>query len=113
MSIKKFPPWSGLPIALICVLIAWSINHHEKSFAATGAVIAVLGVLTIGRPIIRMGYGRWFSASQMIDGGTFPPTREQEEEDFQQREDARAIQIYGPLLIVVGTLMNGFSGYIC
>jgi hypothetical protein len=66
-----FPYWLGVPISVLAGAIACSIQPHPSSFAAAGAVIAVMGVLTIGRPIMRLGYSKWLTASRLIDGGHY------------------------------------------
>ena len=110
-----FPSWVGIPFAGLVALVAWKFQTHSVSFAAAGAVIAVLGVLTIGRPIFRLGYSEWLKNHRSLDGGYFTPEEEPPEykrEKEEEEKDALAVQFIGPLLVSVGTLLNGFSGFI-
>lgn len=99
-------------LALNSVIFVLLPNPISSRAALTGAVLAVLGVIMIGRPIARLGYFEWLQQSRSIDGGSFSPTPEEIKKDRQDKMDAQAVQIMGPLLIAIGTLLNGASGYI-
>ncbi len=108
-------PWAGGLIAIPIVVGMVAIGHckHDPSYAAlAGATVAVLGVLTVGRPILRLGYDQWLNASRTIDGGSFKQTPEQQKAKQEENRDAQAIQLSGPLLIIFGTLLNGASGFL-
>jgi heme/copper-type cytochrome/quinol oxidase subunit 1 len=79
------------------------VNH----LAAIGAVFAVIGIFTMGRPIVRLGYAEWLRQSRSIDGGKADNTPSLVDEDAR---DALAVQLYGPIVAASGTLLNGFSG---
>ncbi|MBD8665315.1 hypothetical protein IFT59_18910 [Rhizobium sp. CFBP 8752] len=84
----------------------------DKTAAFIGASAACCGVVTLGRPMIRAGgYEAWARKEGVIDGGSFPPSPEEIEEEEQSRLDAVAVQIIGPALTIVGTLLNGISGF--
>jgi hypothetical protein len=81
--------------------------------AAFGAFMACCGVTTIGRPVIRVGgYRTWYKNSLTIGGGSYQPTREEKAETLQRLKDAIAVQITGPALVIVGTMINGLSGFV-
>jgi hypothetical protein len=101
----------GIPLALLISCLFWC-NVTSKALPAVGAIVAVLRVLTIGRPVIRLGYQNWVSRETIIDGGTFSNGLTEKEEERQQKHDACAVQCYGPLLVILGTLMNGFSVFL-
>jgi hypothetical protein len=74
-----------------------------------------MGVLTIGRPIMRLGYLKWLTASRLIDSGCNSEDEEPPEykiEKLEEKRDAFAIQIVGPSLVAFDTLFNGFSSFI-
>lgn len=89
-------------------------QDHSRSFALGGAIIILVGVTTIGRPIFRQGYTQWYKESRSIDGGFFtegeiPP--EMREKEIELARDAQAAQIFGPILVSICTLISGFSPY--
>ncbi|MBV5311518.1 hypothetical protein [Chromatium okenii] len=103
-------PWAGAWLSL--VIIGYDSNNLSPYAALAGAIVAVLGVLTLGRPIIRLGYSEWLRQSNTIDGGTYPPTIEEQKAALENERDAKSMQITGPLLISIGTLLNGASGFL-
>jgi hypothetical protein len=111
----KFYPWVGAPIAAIILTSAYVLAPTSKlsaSYALAGAIIAMIGVVTLARPIIRVGgYKKWYEKTKIIDYGHISPTSEEIAEDKEQSKDAAAIQLWGPALIVIGTLVNGASGF--
>lgn len=114
VRLRAFSPWLGVWLSVPLLIGAWWIGspgNLAKWFAATGSIVAVLGVLTLGRPVIRLGYREWFKASNFVDGGEDPPPPTQIEEERQSNLDAKALQVSGPVLITFGTLLNGFSGF--
>jgi hypothetical protein len=56
-----------------------------------------------------MGYGAWYRSSKIIDGGHFVPTAEEIEEDRQSAIDARCVQVFGPVLAVLGTILWAYG----
>lgn len=87
-----------------------------SSFSATMAVFgafgACCGVVTIGRPMIRKGgYLSWYKDQQIVGGGSYQETPEEAEEKRQGIRDALSVQIIGPALVFVGTMVNGLSGF--
>ena len=59
--------------------------------------------MVIGRPIIRIGYQRWFEELHHEDWNT------SDEEDRKSNLDAASVQIVGPLLVLAGTLLSGYG----
>lgn len=114
-----FNPWLFASIALAVLLLGglgWRMTGRPVSvsaaLAAYGAFMACCGVVTIGRPMIRVGgYRAWHEQSRIINGGDYPPTPAEIEEDRQGRLDAMAVQVAGPALVIVGTMLNGISGF--
>ncbi|WP_131821039.1 hypothetical protein [Ensifer sp. LCM 4579] len=81
--------------------------------SAGGALIIILGALTIARPLIRQGDRKVLASARTI------PRQVKEvetrvvllnpEEDNQRFQDARAEYQHGPAIAIVGTLMNGYG----
>ncbi|SDX67951.1 hypothetical protein [Thiocapsa roseopersicina] len=109
-------PWAGAWVAVPVVVVLTRIGYdrHELSAyaALAGALMAILGVLTLGRPLLRLGYDEWLRQSRIIDGGHVAPTPEEQKAELEERRDAQAIQLSGPLLVILGTLLNGTSGFL-
>lgn len=113
---RAFNPWAGVVPSAVVILGAVLLPGVPRAapLAAAGAIVAAIGVLTLGRPIVRLGYKQWRETSQNVDGGYFSSEEEPPEfkaEVDEQNKDAVAVQIVGPSLVVVGTLLNGFSGF--
>ncbi|ABC90789.1 hypothetical protein RHE_CH02004 [Rhizobium etli CFN 42] len=114
-----FHPWSGLGLwvaavvllEIVCRLSGFAPALSSK-LALAGAVMASLGVFTIARPVIRAGgYKSWLEKNRKIGGASYQPTPEELEEAGQIEKDALAVNIVGPALAIVGTIMNGASGF--
>jgi hypothetical protein len=56
-----------------------------------------------------MGYAAWYRSSKIIDSGDFVPTAEEIEEDRQSAVDARCVQVFGPALAVLGTILWAYG----
>ncbi|UTD26126.1 hypothetical protein [Bradyrhizobium sp. WD16] len=118
-SAWAFHPWFFVIVALIVGislgLLRWRTGlpvSTSATLATFGAFMACCGVITIGRPMIRAGgYRAWFEKSRIIDEGHIVPTPEEIEEAKQGEKDAAALQITGPALVIVGTMLNGLSGF--
>lgn len=111
----KFPPWIGVPIAIIILFVAYPLapsSELSASLAFAGAIVVLIGIVTLARPMIRVGgYNKWYEQTKHIDLGHIVPTAEEIAEERQQSKDAVAVQIWGPCLITLGTLTNGASGF--
>ena len=114
-----FHPWVGLWL-WGAVVVLFSLVRQLVGFspitAATlalyGAMMACLGVFTIARPVIRAGgYKSWFAKTREIKGSSYSPPLEELKEAEETEKDALAVNILGPALAIVGTLMNGASGF--
>lgn len=109
-------PWAGVWMALPVTVLLMRVGYDQQNLSAyaalAGAIMAVLGILTLGRPLLRLGYHEWLRQSNIIDSGHFTPTPEEQEAAIEKRRDAQAIQLSGPLLVVIGTLLNGVSGFL-
>lgn len=114
-----FNPWTGLGLwaALIVLLqivcgLSGFVPALSSKLAFAGALMACLGVFTIARPVIRAGgYKSWLKKTKNMNFGSLQPTTEELEEDQQVEKDAFAVNIVGPALAIVGTMMNGASGF--
>ena len=109
------PVWLALAAGILGGLLFAVLGRPElraASIATYGSLLASFGVLTIGRPVIRAGgYKAWLEKTRIIIGGSFPPTLEETAEEAQELKDALAVQRIGPLLVVIGTMLNGVSGF--
>ncbi|MGR8964225.1 hypothetical protein [Rhizobium leguminosarum] len=114
-----FRPWTGLGLwvgsvvllQIVCGLSGFAPPLSSK-LALAGAVMACLGVFTIARPVIRAGgYKSWLKKTSIVGGASYELTPEELEESEQVEKDALAVNIVGPALAIVGTIMNGASGF--
>jgi len=114
---RCFHPWLFVWVAVAAlVFLALAVVRCPASRAAAiatyGAFLACCGVVTIGRPVIRVGgYKAWVEKSHHIDYGHIGQTPEETAEEAEELKDARAVQWTGPLLVIVGTMLNGLSGF--
>ena len=80
--------------------------------ALFGAVMACLGVFTIARPVIRAGgYKAWLQKSSEIIAAPYVLDQAALKEAKEAEKDSLAVNIIGPALAIVGTIMNGASGF--
>ena len=77
-------------------------------FGRSGAIVTMIGVILSVRPVIRMGYDEWIKSLSIIDGGHYPPTPEEIEEERQMNLDAMASRI-GIYMALVGTLVWAYG----
>lgn len=114
-----FSPWIPVAVSLIIfIALLWFGDfagepaRRSSLVAAGGAVMACLGVLAVARPIIRAGgYLAWHEKSKTGDAGSAEPSPEELREEKQERSDALAVNVVGPVLAISGTLINGLSGF--
>jgi hypothetical protein len=101
----------GTAATVSLVLHAWWVwsTHDGGQAARCGATWVVFAGAIIARPIIRMGYGAWYQSSKIIDSGHFKPTPEEHEENRQSAIDARCVQLFGPVLAVLGTILWAYG----
>jgi hypothetical protein len=90
------------------------LNHPActasfKVSARCGALWVIFAAAMIARPIIRVGYRNWYLSTKTIDGGSFKPTAEEIEEGRQSDIDALCVQILGPCLAILGTLLWAYG----
>jgi len=108
------------PFASFCAAGITLAAHVWWSYAADnadrlprcGALWAIIGALVIARPVIRLGYRKWYAQATVIDGGTYPPSPQEIEDARQQAIDARCIQVYGPALIITGTALWAYGDFL-
>ncbi len=86
----------------------WSTRDGSQT-ARCGATWVVFAGAIIARPIIRLGYRSWYQFSQTIDGGSFVPTTEERERERQNGIDANCVQVFGPLLALLGTVLWAYG----
>jgi hypothetical protein len=83
--------------------------HDGTQVARCGATWVVFAGAIIARPIIRMGYPLWYQSTRTIDGGSFPPTPVEIEESRQLEIDGKCVQVFGPVLAVLGTILWAYG----
>ncbi|MDK1494221.1 hypothetical protein QN219_30095 [Sinorhizobium sp. 7-81] len=114
-----FDPWAGLwlwgafvvPFSVVRLWIGLS-PITTATLALYGAVMACLGVFTIARPVLRAGgYKSWLAKKHIIGGAPFTASSAENKEAEETEKDALAVNIIGPALAIVGTLMNGAGGF--
>jgi hypothetical protein len=87
---------------------AWTTGDGTQA-SRCGATWVVFAGAIIARPIIRMGYGGWFQSTRFLDQGTFETTPEQAEENRQSALDAKCVQLFRPVLAVLGTILWAYG----
>jgi len=90
------------------VLIGFSSNDYTH-VDRCGALWVILGGMLVLRPILRVGYDEWYRRSKIIDAGTFTMTAKDLEEERQREIDARCVQMIGPSLGMMGTLLWAYG----
>lgn len=102
--------WGAAATASLVLHAWWVWSTHDGTHAARcGATWVVFAGAIIARPIIRMGYGAWYQSSKSIDSGHFPPTTEEIAENRQSAIDAKCVQLFGPMLAVLGTVLWAYG----
>lgn len=102
--------WGTAAVVSLAVHLLWAWNTHDGTPAARcGATWAMFAGAIIARPIIRMGYRKWYESTRTIDVGSFETMPEQDEEIRQNAIDAKCVQVLGPLLAVLGTLLWAYG----
>jgi hypothetical protein len=56
-----------------------------------------------------MGYADWYQSTTVTDGGSFKPTPEELEEARKSATDARCVQLFGPVLAILGTVLWAYG----
>ena len=77
-----------------------------------GALTACIGAFALARPIIRAGgYRAWHQQNRIINGGSLVPSAAELREEEEALRDAWAVNIIAPSFGIVGTIINGASGF--
>jgi hypothetical protein len=78
--------------------------------AQCGALWVIMGAAVIARPMIRRGgYRLWYESTKLIDHGTLSPTPSEIHAEQENELDARCVQIIGPGLAILGTLLWAYG----
>lgn len=93
---------------VVHVLSPWGTNDAAR-VARCGATWVLVAGAIIARPIIRKGYTRWYESTRTIDSGTWETAPDQDEEIRQIATDARCVQLYGPALAAMGTILWAYG----
>jgi hypothetical protein len=102
--------WGIAAVISFTVHVWWAWNTHDGVQAARcGATWVVFAGAVFARPIIRMGYADWYQSTTVIDGGSFEPTPTELEEARQTAIDAKCVQLFGPVLAIVGTVLWAYG----
>lgn len=78
--------------------------------AATGGLWALIGVIGIARPVWRIGPFNWLTQNvySVVDSSF----RDKRLDDPEEKANDEVMQnVFGPILVGAGTVLNGFSGY--
>jgi hypothetical protein len=105
--------WGIAAVISFIVHVWWAWNTQDGAQSARcGATWVVFAGAIIARPIIRMGYAEWYRSTTVIDGGSFKPTPEELEEVRQSAIDAWSVQLFGPALAILGTVLWAYGDLI-
>lgn len=105
-------PWCWITgsAAMLLFHVVWAIVRHDPmAVSRCGATWVVFAGAIVARPIIRLGYRKWYESTRKFDGGEFEASPNEIESDKQSELDARSVQILGPLLAVSGTLLWAYG----
>lgn len=112
-----FNPWLPPVLATLAVfVVALAFDSGEPArrasiLAASGAIVVCFGLLSIARPVIRVGgWVAYHDKSVTTDGGSFDPSPAESRAIEEARKDTLSVQVIGPAMAIGGTLTNGFSG---
>jgi hypothetical protein len=104
--------WIAAAVVSLPPHLLWAWRTHDGTQAARcGALWVVFAGALIARPIIRAGYKEWYESTKIINGGHFPPTAEDIEEDKQGAIDAKCVQVFAPALAVGGTILWAYGDW--
>jgi hypothetical protein len=104
-------------VLLVCavagpLLLTPSVYPMSTRVAAIGGSIAFIGGLAMARSVWRIGVFSWISYQIFCDTGIADErTARRIDDPDEQTKDEILRQIFGPYLVGIGTLINGFSGY--
>jgi len=107
----KLRVWDvGIVLAMPCL---WFFSPEQiplsSRVAGTGGLIALLGMFITARQVRRIGVLAWISYKVF---SRFEGFSHEKMNDLEERiDDEIHAQVFGPLLIGLGTVINGFSGY--
>lgn len=118
-KLRAFDPSVGwflaLGVMIAHLVIAFALRNSGW-IGAGGALVIILGVLTIARALIRRGdetviraKGAVAKLVREVDGEVVDADPV---EASQQMLDVRAELQHGPALVIVGTAINGYGGLI-
>ena len=109
----KFRVWEvGIVLAIPCLFLFSPEQIPLSSrVAGTGGLIALMGIFVTARQVRRTGALAWISVN--VFSKFFGEYSHENMNDPKERiEDEIHAQVFGPMLIGLGTVINGFSGYV-
>ena len=112
----SFHPWWPVIVAATTIIIIGRLDnvhadpsHWTRFVSVSGAIMICAGIVSIARPILRLGgYRKWLSQSK----STSIVTSARNAEVKEDLRDAYSVNIIGPILVLLGTLLNGAAGYV-
>ncbi len=105
--------WIGACTVSLIVHAWWAYaSQSNMPLARCGATWAIFSSFVIARPVVRLGFARWYASQGIVNGGHFIPTPEEVEAGRQAALDAKSIQTIGPVMLFVSTLIWAYSDLI-
>lgn len=106
--------WLIFPATLLHAWWAF-VTKSGGPLSACGGLIVIFGVLTGLRPFLRLGFDTYYRKAGTIDGGYF--SKEEEPDEYkkaaqEEKKDFTAIYRTGTALVLVGTALNAYGGYL-
>jgi hypothetical protein len=113
------PPLAGLVLLALHLVwaIRWEPGRRGEIATGFGACLIVLGLLVAARPYIRAGREGMYAQARPRHPGSFAIPHEATVRfrervaatEHERRRDVDAERIYAVVVIVVGTLLNGYG----
>ena len=102
--------WIGACVVSLLVHFWWAYSTNDNMpLARCGATWAIFSSFVIARPVVRMGFERWYALEKKMDGGGLVPTAEEMEADRQDALDKKSTQTIGPAMLIVSTLQWAYG----
>jgi hypothetical protein len=94
-----------LGLVVICffhLVIGYKFND-ELLYTRCGNWFIIAAIICAARPVIRIGFTAWLKDISTFDGGDID--KHDEKNELQKRIDNKSVQIFCPILSVIGIIL--------